>query len=169
MSSSSTARAAVYNGLPVPAGTSGSWMPPSSLYWIQKSASSSSSAAGNRSSAASPGVKPPRLASAIRLLPNTPAPSVPAPTASELRRNKRRLIKLFRGLPLFSKLSSKGRFSLLLESFSEGSIIVFMLLESQQFTPRAAREKLRVCYPPRVLSNRLPNLEHVPWLQPVAD
>src|SRR5207244_6169650 len=104
-------------------------MPPSSLYWIQKSASSSSSAAGNRSSAASPGVNPPRLASAIRLPPSTPTPSVPAPTASELRRNKRRLINLFRGLTLFSKLSSKGRFSLLLELFVLGSIIVFILLD----------------------------------------
>ena len=31
-----------------PPGTSSSWMPPSSLYWIQKSASIISSAAGNR-------------------------------------------------------------------------------------------------------------------------
>src|SRR5437899_8282024 len=116
-------------------------MPPSSLYWIQKSASSSSSAAGNRSSAASPGVKPPLLASVIRLPPSTPAPSVPAPTASELRRNKRRLIKLFRRLTLLVKLSSKGRFSLLLESFAVGSLIVFMPVESQQFTPRAGSKK----------------------------
>ena len=74
----------------------------------------------------------------------------------------------FRRLFLFSKLCSKGRFSLLLESFAVGSIIVFMPVESQQFTPRAAREKLRVCYPLRVLGSRLSNFEHVPWLQPVA-
>src|SRR6266478_106705 len=121
-------------------------MPPSSLYWIQKSASSSSSAAGNRSSAASPGVKPPRLASVIRLPPSTPTPSVPAPTASDLPRNERRLIKRFRGLTLFSKFSSKGRFSLLLESFAVGSLIVFMPIGSQQLTLRALFEKLRVCY-----------------------
>src|SRR5207245_1770178 len=148
MSSSSTARSAVYIGLPLPPGTSGSWMPPSSLYWIQKSASSISSAAGNRSSAASPVVKPPRLASAIRLPPNTPTPTVPAPTASELRRNERRLIKLFRALTLFSKLCSRGRFALLLESFAVGSVILFMPVESERFALRAASEKLHGCYLP---------------------
>src|SRR6266478_7428876 len=120
-------------------------MPPSSLYWIQKSASISSSAAGNRSSAASPGVRPP-LALAVRGPVSSPTPTVPAPTASELRRNERRLIKLFRGLTFFSKLSSKGRFSLLLESFAVGLVIAFMPAESQQFKPRAAWEKLHVCY-----------------------
>src|SRR5439155_26673759 len=118
-----------------------SWMALSSFVCIQQSASSNSSAAGNRGSAASPGVKPPRLASAIPLLPNAPTPSVPAPTASELRRNKRRLIKLFRGLTLFSKLSSKRRFSLLLESFAVGSVIVFMPVESQQSWSHALQQR----------------------------
>ena len=77
---------------------------------------------------------------------NSPAPIVPAPTASDLPRNERRLIKRLRGLTLFSKFSSKGRFSLLLESFAVGSLSVFMPVESQQFTTHAAREKLRVCY-----------------------
>src|SRR5262249_37541915 len=116
-------------------------MPPSSLYWIQKSASSISSAAGKRSSAASPGVKPPRLASTIRLPPSTPAPSVPAPTASELRRNKRRLIERLRCLTLFAALSSKERFSLLLESFAVGSLIVFMPVGSQQTWLRASQQR----------------------------
>src|SRR4029077_13195890 len=130
-------------------------MPPSSLYWIQKSASSSSSAAGNRSSAASPDGRPPRLALAVRLPPSSPTPTVPAPTASELRRNERRLRELFRGLTFFSKLSSKGRFSLLLESFAVGLVIAFMPAESQQFKPRAAWEKLRVCYRWRLVRVRL--------------
>src|SRR5438309_4313156 len=73
-------------------------------------------------------------------------PSVPAPTASDVPRNERRLIKRFRGLTLFSKFSSKGRFSLLLESFAVGSLIVFMPIGSQQLTLRALFEKLRVCY-----------------------
>ena len=80
------------------------------------------------------------------MLLNSPAPMVPAPTASDLPRNERRLIKRLRCLTLFSKLSSKGRFSLLLESFAVGSLIVFMPVESQRFTTHAAREKLRVCY-----------------------
>src|SRR5439155_27041657 len=112
----------VYSGLPVPPGTSESWTPPSSLYWIQKSASSNSSAAGNRSSAASPAVRPPR-ASAVRMLVNSPAPIVPAPTASDLPRNERRLIELFRGLTLCSRLSSEGRFSLLPKPFAVGLLV----------------------------------------------
>src|SRR5438552_1858350 len=120
-------------------------MPPSSLYWIQKSASISSSAAGNRSRAASPGVRPP-LASAVRMPLNSPAPMVPAPTASDLPRNERRLIKLLRGLALFSTSFLKGRFSLLPKSSAVGLLVAFMPVESQRFALRAAREKLRVCY-----------------------
>src|SRR5438093_12459798 len=115
-------------------------MPPSSLYWTQKSASIVSSAAGKRSRAASPGVRPP-LASAVRMLVNSPAPPmVPAPTASDLPRKERRLIYLFRDLTLFSKLSSRGGFLLLLRSFAVRLFIVFMPVESQQFAPRAASE-----------------------------
>src|SRR5437667_12720331 len=99
-------------------------MPPSSLYWIQKSASSSSSAAGKRSSAASPGERLP-LASAVRMLPNSPAPTVPAPRAIVLPRKERRLINRFRDLILFSKLSSRGLLSLLLDPFAFGLLIDF--------------------------------------------
>src|SRR5215468_8496763 len=107
-------------------------MPPSSLYWIQKSASSISSAAGNRRSAASPRVRPP-LALAVLVLIKNPAPTVPATMAPELRRNERRLIELFRRLILFSKLSFGERLSFLLESFAIGLLMVFMLVESQRF------------------------------------
>ena len=124
----------------LPPGTSSSWMPPSSLYWIQKSASSSSSAAGKRSSAASPGERPP-LASAVRMLPNSPAPMVPAPRAIVLPRKERRLMDRFRGLFLFSKLSSRGRLSLLLEPFAVGLVVAFMPVESQPFMPGAGLQK----------------------------
>src|SRR5437667_8562783 len=95
---------------------------------MQKSALSISSAAGNRSSAASPFVRPP-LALAVRVPGKSPTPIVPAPRASDLPRNERRLIELFRGLTLFSKLSSRGRFSPLLEPAVE-SLSVFMPVES---------------------------------------
>src|SRR6266498_6010089 len=121
-------------------------MPPSSLYWIQKSASSNSSAAGNRRRAASPGVRPP-LASAVRVSPNNPTPIVPAPKASDLPRNKRRLIEPLRDLARFPISFRKGRFSPLPKSFVVGLLVAFMHVESQRFALRAAREKLRVCYP----------------------
>src|SRR5215472_12250781 len=105
-------------------------MPPSSLYWIQKSASSISSAAGNRSSAASPGVRPP-LALAVRMLGNSPIPIVPAPTASDVSRKKRRLIEPFRLLTFFFELFSRGRLSPLLEPAVQ-SLGVFIPVESQQ-------------------------------------
>src|SRR5437763_11468319 len=111
-------------------------MPPSSLYWIQKSASIVSSAAGKRSSAASPAERPP-LAFAVRTLPNSPAPTVPAPKAIVLPRKERRLMDSFRGVLLFSKLSSRGRLSLLLEPFAVELLIAFMPVESQQTTLRA--------------------------------
>src|SRR5215472_7117643 len=78
-------------------------MPPSSLYWIQKSASSISSAAGNRSRAASPVVRPP-LALAVRVLMKNPAPTVPAPTASEFLKKARRLMGYFERFVLRSEL-----------------------------------------------------------------
>src|SRR5947207_15916288 len=115
-------------------------MPPSSLYWIQKSASIVSSAAGKRSSAASPAERPP-LAFAVRTLPNSPAPTVPAPRAIVLPRKERRLMYRLRGLTLFSELSSRGALSLLLEPFAVGSIVGFMPIGSQRFALRAAREK----------------------------
>src|SRR5258707_15681993 len=105
-------------------------MPPSSLYWIQKSASISSSAAGKRSNAASPDERPP-LASAVRMLANNPAPMAPAPRAIVLPRKERRLMDRFRDLFLFSKLSSRGRLSLLLEPFAVALLIGFMPVESQ--------------------------------------
>src|SRR5213596_991785 len=120
-------------------------MPPSSLYWSQKSASSSSKAAGKRSSAASPVERLP-LASAVRMLPNSPAPTVPAPKAIVLLRKERRLMDCFRDLILFSELSSRGRLSLLLEPFAVALFIAFMPVESQRLAIRAVREKLRACY-----------------------
>src|SRR5205809_3085713 len=115
-------------------------MPPSSLYWIQKSDSIVSSAAGKRSSAASPGERLPP-AFAVRMLPNSPAPTVPADRAIVLPRKDRRLIYLFRGLTLSSKLSSIGRLSLLLEPFAVVLLIALMPVESQPFPLLAAPEK----------------------------
>src|SRR6266851_67205 len=84
MSLSSTGRAAVYCALPLPPGTSLSWMPPSSLYCCQKSVSRISAADRNRRMAASPGVRPPLSASAKAGTPlaRRAAPMAPAPTAA---------------------------------------------------------------------------------------
>src|SRR6266705_217956 len=113
-------------------------MPPSSLYCIQKSASSFSRAAGKRSIAASPRERL-ELASAARMLLNSPAPTVPAPRAIVLLKKERRLMNRFRGF-LFSKLSSRGRFWLSLKLFAVG-LFVFIPVESQQSRLRAAPEK----------------------------
>src|SRR5229473_5241662 len=139
MSLSSTARAAVYVGFPLPPGTSLSWTPPSSLYWTQKSVSSISAAAANRSNAASPGVISPAAKAGVPSLNSHPAPIVPAPTASDLPKKERRLIELFEGLTLSSNLSSRGRYWLLLKSFAVG-LLVFIPVESQ----RSRSEERRV-------------------------
>src|SRR4029453_4716263 len=102
-------------------------------------ASSSSSAAGKRSSAASPSERL-ELASAARMLFNSPAPTVPAPRAIVLLKKERRLMNRFRGF-LFSKLSSRGRFSSLLEPFAVGSIVVFIGLMSS-FTHRESHRPM---------------------------
>ncbi len=47
----------------------------------------------------------------------------------------------FRGFVLFSKLSSRGRLSLLLEPFAVALLIAFMPVESQQFALKAVWEK----------------------------
>src|SRR6516225_235002 len=140
MSVSSIARAAVYSGLPVPPGTSGSGIPPSSLYWIQKSASSSSSAAGNRSSAASPVVKPPRPAFVLGVLPSKPRPIVPAPAASDPRRNARRLKERRRELAFVSDLLVTEGSSLLMAPVASG-FVVFITVASQLLIIRAVFEK----------------------------
>jgi hypothetical protein len=75
------------------------------------------------------------------MLGKSPAPSVPAPTASDLPRNKRRLIEPLRDLVLFFESFRKGRFSLLPKSFAVGLLIAFMPVESQRFALRAAWEK----------------------------
>jgi hypothetical protein len=75
------------------------------------------------------------------MLLNSPAPTVPAPKAIVLPKKERRLMNRFRGLILFSKLSSTGRISSSLEPFAVTSLIVFMSVESQQFALCAAREK----------------------------
>src|SRR4029077_2714182 len=116
-------------------------MPPSSLYWIQKSASSSSNAAGNRRSAASPGVRPPRLAFAVPVPPSSPTPIVPAPAASDLPRNARRLMKRCRGLDFFSDLLVRERSPLLIGSVAAGLLVVFMTVTSQQLMVSAVQEK----------------------------
>src|SRR5882724_11344964 len=86
-------------------------MLPSSLYCSHKSASMSSAAARNRRMSASPRVRPPlefaSLTWAVRVLAKSPAPIVPAPTASDLPKKERRLRKLFKGLTLSSALSSR--------------------------------------------------------------
>src|SRR5215469_9881315 len=104
MSESSAESALVYVGIPKPPETSPSWMPPSSLYWIQKSASRISSAAGNRSRAASPVLSVPELKADVRWLSNKPPPSVPAPMANDLPKKERRLIQLFEGFAIPSEL-----------------------------------------------------------------
>src|SRR5438270_8191864 len=65
-----------------------------------------SAAARNRRMSASPTVRPP-LALAVGALANSPAPRVPAPTASDVPKKERRLIEVFNGLTLSSKLSSR--------------------------------------------------------------
>ena len=87
------------------------------------------------------GVRPPRLLLRFGVLVNSPAPIVPAPNGDDLPRKERRLIELFRGLTLFSRLSSGGRISLLPEPFAVGLLIAFMPVESQRFALRAAWER----------------------------
>src|SRR5207253_8555372 len=145
MSSSSTESASWYAGFPLPPGTSLSWIPPSSLYWIQKSASSISSAAGNRSRAASPGVRLP-LALADRVLIKNPAPTVPAPTASDLPKKDRRLIKRLDRSTFSSEFCACGECWLFLNSFAVDALVVFILVELEAPASRATAEKLRVCY-----------------------
>ena len=83
---------------------------------------------------------------AVLVLIKNPAPTVPAPKAIVLLRKERRLMNRFRGLALFSKLSSRGRVSSLLETFAVGLLIVFMTTASQQLTVGAVQEKLHACY-----------------------
>ena len=80
----------MYSALPVPPGTSLSWMPHSSLYCCHASVSRISAADRNRRIASSPFVSPPRRPSAR--LGNTPTATVPAPAASPVCKNERRLI-----------------------------------------------------------------------------
>src|SRR6266702_6868414 len=102
MSSSSTSSALVYVGLPLPPGTSLSWIPPSSLYCCQRSVSRISAAARNRRIAASPLVRLPLCSSgpffakADELLANSPTPTVAALAAvNPFFTNLRRLIEDF--------------------------------------------------------------------------
>src|SRR5258705_12752754 len=62
-----------------------------------------SAAARNRRMSASPRVRPPRAATAGAVA-NSPAPMVPAPTASDVPKKERRLIELLKDLTLSSKL-----------------------------------------------------------------
>src|SRR6266481_4306973 len=94
-------------------------MPASSLYCCHKSVSMISAAARNRRIASSPAVRPP-LALAVGALANSPAPIVPAPTASDLPKKERRLRKLFKGLTLSSKLSSRVSTLFMAGSFTLG-------------------------------------------------
>src|SRR5205085_12498906 len=95
-------------------------MPPSSLYCCHKSASMSSAAARNRRMSKSPCVGAACCALAVGALANSPAPMVPAPTASDLPKKERRLRKLFKGLTLSSKLSSRVSTLLMVGSFTLG-------------------------------------------------
>ena len=60
---------------------------------------------------------------------------------SDLPRNERRLIKLFRRLALFSTSFWKGRFSFFPKSFAVGLLVAFMPVESQRIALRAAHAK----------------------------
>src|SRR5438874_8331228 len=80
-------------------------MPPSSLYCCHKSASMISAAARILFMSAPPPVRS-TLALAVGALVNSPAPMVPAPTASDVPKKERRLIELLKGLTLSSKLYS---------------------------------------------------------------
>ena len=62
-----------------------------------------------------------RCALAVGALANSPAPMVPAPTASDLPKKERRLRKLFKGLTLSSKLSSRVSTLFMAGSFTLGS------------------------------------------------
>src|SRR5438876_9964496 len=99
-------------------------MAPSSLYCSYKPASMSAAAARHRSMSASPRDRPPfefaSLTWAVRVLAKSPAPIVPAPTASDLPKKERRLRKLFEGLTLSSKLSSRVSTLFMVGSFILG-------------------------------------------------
>src|SRR6266404_607619 len=95
-------------------------MPPSSLYCCHKSASMSSAAARNRRMSKSPCVGASCCALAVGALANSPAPIVPAPTASDLPKKERRLRKLFKGLTLSSELSSRVSTLFMAGSFTLG-------------------------------------------------
>src|SRR4029077_495524 len=94
MSPSSSSNALVYGLLPLPPGTSLSWMPPSSLYCCHRSVSRISAADRNLRMAASPWVSspPPPSANAAAARPSGPRVA-PAPTASPVAKNDRRLIE----------------------------------------------------------------------------
>src|SRR6266568_6828757 len=79
----------------------------------------SSAAARNRRMDASFRVRPP-LALAVGALANSPAPRVPAPTASDVPKKERRLIELLKGFALSSKLSSRVSTSFMAGSLALG-------------------------------------------------
>jgi hypothetical protein len=62
-------------------------------------------------------VRPP-LALAVGALTNSPAPMVPAPTASDVPKKERRLIELFIGFALSSKLSLRVSTSFMVGSLT---------------------------------------------------
>src|SRR5712691_9201153 len=105
MSPSSTLRASVYTELPLPPGTSLSWIPPSSLYCCHRSVSRVSAAARNLRIAASPGVRRPDFSSGALLRAKSPSPSraapqVAAPAANvPFLKNERRFALLLNTLP----------------------------------------------------------------------
>src|SRR5712692_6683921 len=93
MSPSSVLSAAVYAGLPLPPGSSLSWIPPSSLYCCQASVSRISAAARKRRIAASPGVRPPAPSAGDASAKSRPVAITPALAAAPLSRNERRLVR----------------------------------------------------------------------------
>src|SRR5260370_16449057 len=95
-------------------------MPASSLYCRHKSASMGSAAARNRRISKSPCVAAACCALAVGALANSPAPMVPAPTASDLPKKERRLRKLCKGLTLSSEFSSRVSTLLMAGSFMLG-------------------------------------------------
>src|SRR5439155_23674209 len=132
ISSSRTARAAVYGAFSLPPGTSLSGIPPSSLYCTQKSVSRISAAAANRSRAASPRVRRPLYSSgpswanADEVWANRPAPTLAAPATPMPFRNERRLRRLNRRRWFFGSPDSRISWD---EVEDEGSSFFIFVLQ----------------------------------------
>src|SRR5438046_5288073 len=75
-----------------------------------------------------------------------PAPTVPAPTASDFPKKERRLMERLYGLLFSSSFCVCGWSWLLPKSFAVDALVVFILVELEAPASHATAEKLRVCY-----------------------